>query len=99
MSNKITIPNDRKDFKRNDFYKQLEQRKEEHKFKWFQKYCELKYKLVVFACTYGIGIAILLWLLCSTPMFYNEEIKTAAALYLTTLITLYIGALLTKDFE
>lgn len=99
MNNKVTIPTDRRNFNGDDFYRQLEQRKEEDKFKWYQKYCELKYKLVVFFCTYGIGLAVGLWLLASTKLFYNLEIKRATSFYLTTIVTLYVGSLLSKDFN
>ena len=78
------------------YYRQLEQRKEENKQKWYKKYCELKYKIVYYACTWGIFAAILLWI--TATIFEQKEIQRASSYYLTTVATLYIGSLMSKDF-
>lgn len=92
----ITIPKERQNLADKEFYKQLERRKETKKQEWREKYGELKYQLIVFACTWGIGIAIFLWLM--SVCFNNIEIKKATEGYLFTCITLYIGSLLGKEF-
>lgn len=93
---RVTIPRERQNLPDNEFYRQLEQRKETKKQEWYERSGELKYKLVVFACTWGVGIAIFLWLLA--VCLGNLEIKKGTEFYLATIATLYIGALLGKEF-
>lgn len=96
MNNKITIPRERHNLPDDAFYRQLEQRKETKKQEWYELYGELKYKVVVFACTWGIGIAIFFWLL--SAIFNFPEIKKGAEFYLSTIATLYVGSLIGKEF-
>ena len=96
MNGNFTIPTDRQNVSNRDFYFQLERRKEENKQNWIEKYSELKYKIVFYACTWGIIISILFWLLA--VRFGWSEIKEATQFYLTTVATLYIGSLLSKEF-
>lgn len=97
MINPSQIPKDRTNIPNKTFQKDLRQRQAEHKQKYFEKYCELKFKLVYFACTYGLGIALFFWLIANCVN--NIEIKKACEYYLTTLATLYIGSLLSKEFN
>lgn len=97
MINPSQIPNDRTNIPNKTFQKDLRQRQAEHKQEYFEKYCELKYTLVYFACTYGLGFAVFFWLLAIC--FAWVEIKKACEYYLTTLATLYVGSLLSKEFN
>lgn len=94
MEEKIIIPKERENLNTQDFKRQLEQRKLTKKQEEAEKYSELKYNIISFCCTKGIIIAIILWL---TAYFTNHtEIKYWCGFYLQTLITLYIGSLLSK---
>lgn len=94
--NKFTIPSDRKNVKEKSFKKALEERKATTEQNYHEKYCELKYQIVVFASKQGVLIAVLIWLISS--IFGHLEIRNAAQFYLQTIATLYIGALISKEF-
>lgn len=92
---KFVIPSQRENLNNNEFKKQLEQRKATKNQEKIEKYSELKFKIVHFCCTKGVFIAIVFWLVAY--FFNHTEIKTIMQFYLQTLITLYIGSLISKD--
>lgn len=93
---KFTIPTDRESVSDKEFYRNLKQRKEENKQNWVEKYSELKYIIVYYACTWGIILAVILLLL--STRFEWIEIKNLTQFYLSTVATLYVGSLLSKEF-
>lgn len=97
MINPTEITRDRVNIGDKSFQQNLKKRQAEHKQEYFEKYCELKYKLVYFACTYGLGLALFFWLIAAC--FHYNDIKQACEFYLTTLATLYVGSLISKEFN
>ena len=96
MEERILIPKERENLTTQDFRKQLEQRKLRNKQAESEKYSQLKYGIVEFCCTKGIFIAILLWFIA---YFTNHvEIKQWCVFYLQSLIAVYVGSLISKDF-
>ena len=93
---KFTIPSDRKNVREKNFKKALEERKAIYEQNYHEKYCELKYQIIFFASRQGVLIAILIWI--TSVIAGHEEIKNAAQFYLQTVVTLYIGALISKEF-
>lgn len=94
MSN-FTIPTNRENVTNKEFRKLLEERKLKNEQEYKEKYIDLKYKIISFCSTKGFFIAIILWLLA---YFCNhQEIKDFCVFYIQTVITLYVGYLLTKE--
>lgn len=79
------------------FKQQLECKKLENKHKWQEKYHELKYKIVYYGCTWGLLILVIAWV--GATVFNKQELKKGVEFSLQTIATLYVGSLISKDFD
>lgn len=92
--NRFNIPRDRSNITTKEFTKQLEWKRATKKLSLDVLYSKLKYKIIFFCSTWGMVIAISVLIL--STIFNFDEIKSYSIFYIQTVITLFIGALISK---
>lgn len=95
IDNNFKIPKNRNRISNSEFEKLISRRRDKWKLGLDKLYDRLKYNIIKFCCTWGIAISIVA-LFCSS-IFHQDEIKQWCIFYLQTLVTLYVGSLMTKD--
>lgn len=93
--NNFTIPEDRKNVAGVNFKKKLEVRKAENEQDYVEKYREMKYKVIWTAVWILFPAAILLFMVSAETGW--TYIHRYCVWYMQAVMTLYIGALISKD--
>lgn len=91
---KFTIPTNRENVGNKEFKKLLEERKLTKEQEDKEKYIDLRYNIISFCSTKGFIIAIIFWIFAY--FFNHQEIKDICLFYIQTVVTLYIGYLISK---